>query len=140
MKLSGPFLIGILVGVFAAPASVWSESPTDSTRDSGRFSLAAACSQDGKWLNCLVSARDLVYDSVLLPEQKLSATLQGELSGSVQFELHPAQGKPQQVSLAVGMVQDGTKPALATVAVQLHEGEHVLQSYSLTFPLVEASH
>ena len=140
MKLSGSLLISVLVGAFAEATSVGSAPPADGNRDSGRFSLAAACSQDGKWLNCLVSARDLVYDKVLLPEQKLSATLEGRLGNAVQFELHPAQGKPQQVSLAVGMAEGSVKSSLAKVAVQLREGKQLLQSYDLTFPIPEPSH
>ena len=135
MKLSQRLLICVLIALFGAPRSVRPESPANGPRDSGRFSLVAACSQDAQWLNCQVSARDLVYDNVLLPEQKLSATLEGRLGSSVQFDLHPAQGNSQRVSIAVGMADGNTNPALARVAVEVRQGEHVVQSYGLTFPV-----
>jgi hypothetical protein len=108
-------------------------------RDSGRYGLSAACSRDDKWLACEVGMRDLVYDTVLLPSQKLSATLDGAMGASVQFEGHPAQGKTQLVLVAVSMVDGGSKKALARVEVQVREGEHVVQDYSVTFPVSRTS-
>ena len=110
-------------------------SATEPKRDSGRYSLSAACGRDEKWINCQVSLRDLVYDSVLVPEQKLSATLDGGLGSSVQFEGRPAQGTPQRVTLAVGMVEGSPKANLAKVAIQVREGEHLVQDYAVTFPV-----
>jgi hypothetical protein len=77
-----------------------------------------------------------VYDTVLVPERKLSATLDGALGSSVQFEGHPAQGTPQRVGLAVGMAEGGRAAGLAKVALQVHEGDHLIQDCTVTFPVV----
>jgi hypothetical protein len=140
MKLSLGIVIGALGASLVHPgAFVRSDAPgaTEPKRDSGRYSLSAACSRDEKWLNCQVSMRDLVYDNVLVPERKVSATLDGGLGSSVQFEGRPAQGAPQRVTLAVGMVDGSPKPDVARLVIQLHEGDHLVQDYVLTFPVAK---
>jgi hypothetical protein len=132
--------LGVLLGSLVYPrAAVLSDKPAEQVqqqaRDSGRYGLSAACSHDDKWLNCQVSVRDLVYDTILVPERKLSATLEGGLGSSVQFEGHPAQGTRQRIGLAVGMAEDGPGPRLARVALQVHEGDHLIQDYTVTFPV-----
>jgi hypothetical protein len=123
----------MVAGVLAAEEQV--SQATEPHRDSGRYGLSAACSSDSKWLSCEVGIRDLVFGNVLLPLQKLKASLDGTLGASVQVETHPAQGKPQRVGIAVTADGASTKPMVAKVVVQVREGEQVVQDYSLTFPV-----
>ena len=133
MRLGMKVLLGFLAAALVQPG-VAAQSGDKEQRDSGRYGLAADCTHDDTWLNCKVSVRDLVYDNVLITGQKLSAKLDGALSSSLGFDGHPAQGKPQQVTVTIGMVEGSQNSPLAKVAVQVHEDEHLVQDYALTFP------
>ena len=133
--------VGLLLASLVHPgAAVLSDQTAEpgqvQARDSGRYGLSAACSQDETFLNCQVLVRDLVYDTVLVPERKVSATLEGVLGSSVQFEGHPAQGLSHRVTVVVGMAEGSPAANLAKVALQVQEGSHVVQAYTVTFPVV----
>jgi len=139
MRLGMKALLGFLAAALVQPGVV-AQSGDKEQRDSGRYGLAADCTHDDTWLNCKVSVRDLVYDNILFTDWKVSAKLDGALSNTIGFEGHPAQGKPQQVAVTVGMVEGSQNSPLAKVAVQVHEGENLIQDHALTFPAPSAAH
>jgi hypothetical protein len=106
------------------------------TRDSGRYGVAASCSLDRDWVACEVSVRDLVYETLLLPPRQMKATLDGRLGESIQVETNPAQGKAGRVGISVSTPDVKATPMLAKVVVQVTEGDHVVQDYSLSFPVL----
>jgi hypothetical protein len=129
-------VLAALQAVALAPGRSSAAPPADSKRDSGHYGLSATCSSDQKWLSCTVSIRDLVYDTVVLPEQQLKATLDGTLGGAVQVTTNPALGQPQQIGIALNLADGTASFPLARVTVQVHEAEHLVQEYSVRFPVV----
>jgi hypothetical protein len=83
--------------------------------------------------------RDLVYDTVL-GEPKLS-TMPGKqgagLGSALSFEGNPATGKPQRFILSLNPEEVDTPSQVARFLVEVHEGGHLVQRYSLAFPIVE---
>lgn len=108
-------------------------------RDSGRYSFDASCREKAGFANCQVVVRDLVYDTVFV-DQALSTTPEvprGSTGRSVSFQTHPAQGSPQRITVALGPVDEAGAGGQVELLVQIDEGEHIMQRYSLAFPVVK---
>ena len=111
--------------------------------DSGRYGFDAVCSQDGRRLNCRLTIRDLVYDTVLgEPELSVLSTSDGgRLGAGVAFEGNPARGTPQRITWSLN--PDPMSPGRESVRliVEVKEGEHLVQRHSLalTTPILPAA-
>jgi hypothetical protein len=106
--------------------------------DSGRYAFDAACEQNAEFLNCHMIVRDLVYDTVLAePKLTTMPVKGGGGSGSaLSFKGNPAAGKPQRFILSL-KEEVRTPYQIARFLVEVHEDGHVVQRYSLAFPVVQ---
>jgi hypothetical protein len=129
-------ILGLAMLASAGSLVIATESRQEAKRDSGRYGVAATCSSDRDWVTCEVSVRDLVYETLLLPPRQMKATHDGRLGESIQIETNPAQGKAGRVLMSVSTHDAKTTPMLAKVVLQVTEGDHVLQDYSLSFPVL----
>ena len=105
--------------------------------DSGRYGVEAACEPKAAFLECGVSIRDLVYDTILL-NQKLSFTPGGALGSGLVFNGNAAQGPKQTVAIQLDPAAAGQGPPLLTRArfvVEVKEGTHIVQRYSFVVPV-----
>ena len=105
--------------------------------DSGRYGVEAACEPKAAFLECGVSIRDLVYDTILL-NQRLSFTPGGALGSGLAFDGNAAQGPKQTVAIQLDPAAAGQGPSLLTRArfvVEVREGTHVVQRYSFVVPV-----
>ena len=105
--------------------------------DSGRYGVEAACEPKAALLECGVSNRDLVYDTILL-NQKLSFTPGGALGSGLVFNGNAAQGPKQTVAIQLDPAAAGQGPSLLTRArfvVEVKEGTHIVQRYSFVVPV-----
>lgn len=107
--------------------------------DSGRYGVEASCEPGSSpFLECGVTIRDLVYETVLVRNQKLSVTPGGALGGSLAFEGKAATGPKQTLTVALDPATDAATAAAsprARFVVEVREGEHVVQRYSFVVPV-----
>jgi hypothetical protein len=105
--------------------------------DSGRYGVEAACEPKATFLECGVSIRDLVYDTILL-NQKLSFTPGGALGGGLVFDGNAAKGPKQTVAIQLDPAAVGQGPsalARGRFLVEVKEGTNVVQRYSFVVPV-----
>ena len=105
--------------------------------DSGRYGVEAACEPKAIFLECGVSIRDLVYDTILL-NQRLSFTPGGGLGAGLVFDGNAAQGPKQTVAIQLDPAAVGQGPSLlarARFVVEVKEGTNVVQRYSFVVPV-----
>ena len=107
--------------------------------DSGRYGFDAVCSQDGRRLNCRLTIRDLVYDTVLgQPElSMLSTSPGGGLGTGVAFEGNPARGTPQRITWSLDPDPTSSRDEVARLLVEVREGEHLVQRHSLALTMAK---
>jgi hypothetical protein len=129
-------LISVVVVAAAVSASGHSAQATTATKaqavDSGRYGVEAACEPVvASTMNCDVSVRDLVYDTVLV-KTRLGLTLHGALGSGLAFNGNPAKGPKQGIAVNVGRSPDSDRVAFS---VAVSEGEHIVQKYSFLVPV-----
>jgi hypothetical protein len=127
-------LVAALAVFTAAPAR--SEAGEQRKVDSGRYSFDATCEHQTEFLNCRMVVRDLVYDTVL-GEPKLSTMPGAGLGSALSFEGNPATGRPQRFILSLNPEEANTPSQVAKFLVEVHEDGHLVQRYSLAFPVVQ---
>ena len=107
--------------------------------DSGRYGVEASCEPgSAPFLDCRVTIRDLVYETVLVTNQKLGLTPGGALGGRLAFEGNAARGPKQTLTVALDAATDAATHSAsprARFVVEVREGEHVVQRYSFVVPV-----
>ena len=105
--------------------------------DSGRYGVETACEPKATFLECGVSIRDLVYDTILV-NRKLSFTPRGALGSGLVFDGNAAQGPKQTVAIQLDPAEAGQGPSLlarARFVVEVKERTHIVQRYSFVVPV-----
>ena len=136
MRVRSMALCFVAGAAMAGAAQGTGQSAQQRRVDSGRYAFDANCVQEAEFLNCRMLLRDLVYDTVL-GEPRISAMpgkQGGGLGSLLSFEGHPAVGKPQRFVLSLNPEElQGSR--IARFLIEVHEGEHLVQRYSLAFPV-----